>query len=90
MPAVGEGEGLEPGEALSMGLGEGVFLFIGADWSSLWFEWEYFKVVRVDSLRFEVQNSRFEVLPIANDRGITGQLRRELQGPNFRAENQMR
>jgi hypothetical protein len=35
VPAVGEEEGFEPGEALGTGLGDGVVLFIVTDWSSL-------------------------------------------------------
>lgn len=44
MPAVGEGEGFEPGEALGTGLGEGVVLFI-ANWSSLVVESRIVEVV---------------------------------------------
>lgn len=47
MPAVGEGEGFELGEALGTGLGEGVVLFIAADWSSQGVESMVLRVVRV-------------------------------------------
>jgi hypothetical protein len=92
VPAVGEGEGFEPGEALGTGLGEGVVLFI-ANRSSLGVKSSIARVIEVGDilLHVPVKNSRFEVVFVTGRAGINrginrGQLRREHQGPNFKAD----
>ena len=94
MPAVGEGEGFEPGEALGTGLGEGVVLFIAADWSLLGVESRIMRVLKLGNGLLQVpvvKNSRSNVVVVAGPTGINrginrGQLRREHRGPNFKAD----
>lgn len=92
MPAVGEGEGFEPGEALGTGLGEGVVLFI-ANWPSLGVKSSIVRVVEVGNILLHVplKNPRSDVVFVTGRAGINrginrGQLRREHQGPNFKAD----
>lgn len=93
MPAVGEGEGFEAGEALGTGLGEGVVLFI-TGLSLLNINLGVLNVARVKKRPFQPPSgrcSRFDVVGVprrtGKDRGFDrGQLRREHQGPSFKTD----
>ena len=88
MPAAAEGEGFGPGEALGMGLGEGVVLFM-MDLSSPGDNWMIVRVAVLEHrlLRVSVIKSLVIVVGRTGINGIDrGQLRREHQGPNFKAD----